>query len=740
MGRQVRKRTRSLSSRKTKAIQEIVAQTLVHLRAGEMASARTSLTHHPEMVREHDFACYLAGLIHANLGECGEALSYYERAVALQKGYAEAHYGRALMLQQMGRTGEALAAYDDVLLHGTATAGLLHNRGAALQQLGRNAEALAGYADALVLAPAYIPALTARAQLLEELGRHDEALTAYADLLKASPEDATVWHNCAVILAAQGEAAAAFDGYMKALELRPDYAKALYGAASALQQLGRQDEALALCTLFLERTSGASQEPPPSGAAGAAPSPAASPEQAPSGAADVEALILQANLLHEAGRMEEALTALDMALRQAPEDARALCNKGVTLHELGRFDEAAACLDAAIAREPDFAGAWLGRGNLELKSARLDEALHCFERALGADPQYAKAACGKALVLREMGRFHEAAAGFEQSLALKPDLADARANYSAMQLLLGDFERGWEGYEYRYLHGEKCKAELTLPWPEWSGGPLAGKSIAVLDEAGMGDVLMLARYLPLLARMGAGVTFQCRASMHGVLDALRSCVRLADAGMQGESFDHCIPMFSLPRAFGTRAGTIPASGPYLQPDAARVAKWAERIGAGGFKIGVNWQGNPNPKVDISRSAPLAAFEPLAALKGVRLISLQKHSGLDQIASAEFKVETLGADFDSGPDAFVDTAAAMANLDLIVTVDTSIAHLAGALGRPVWVALKQVPEWRWMLEREDSPWYPSMRLFRQQTRGDWSDVFNRMAREAPAMRERTARSR
>ncbi len=189
-----------------------------------------------------------------------------------------------------------------------------------------------------------------------------------------------------------------------------------------------------------------------------------------------------------------------------------------------------------------------------------------------------------------------------------------------------------------------------------------------------------------------------------------------------EDFDYQVHLFSLPRAFKTRLDSVPASVPYLFADRALAVKWSGRLGSHGFKIGIAWQGNPDPKIDIARSAPLANFAPLAALPDCRLISLQKGHGVEQIADSGLRVETLGDDFDAGPNAFLDTAAVMANLDLIVAVDTSIAHLAGALARPVWIALKHIPEWRWMLGRDDLPWYPTMRLFRQRTIGDWEGVF------------------
>ena len=236
---------------------------------------------------------------------------------------------------------------------------------------------------------------------------------------------------------------------------------------------------------------------------------------------------------------------------------------------------------------------------------------------------------------------------------------------------------------------------------------------------------MLARYFPMLADLGADATVECRPNMHVLLKQVPG-VRLVTKIDPAEHFDYQVHLFSLPRAFKTRSESVPAQVPYVFPDPALTAKWADRLGAKGFKIGIAWQGNPDPKIDIARAAPLASFAPLAALPDCRLISLQKGYGVEQIAASGPPVETLGDDFDAGPHAFLDTVAVMANLDLIVTVDTSIAHLAGAMARPVFVALKHMPEWRWMLGRDDSPWYPTLRQFRQPKPGDWTDPVHRVA--------------
>jgi hypothetical protein len=387
---------------------------------------------------------------------------------------------------------------------------------------------------------------------------------------------------------------------------------------------------------------------------------------------------------------------------------------------------------------PDFAEAALNLGSALMKLDRPEDALAAYGKARALRPDFAAAMCGEGLTLKELGRFDEALSAFDEAARLGD--IDARGNRGCLLLMLGEFEAGWEGYESRWLAGKSLKDALGVRFPEWSGAATPGQRLLIMNDHGLGDTIQFSRYAPMAARAGAEVTFLCPAKLHRMFAAYAG-VRLVAEIDASETFDAQIAVSSLPRAFGTRLETIPAEAPYLEPEEAPRSKWAARIGGQGFKIGVSWQGNPDPRADIGRSAPLAAFAPLAALPDVRLISLQKGAGVEQLSNLPrgMNVEALGEEFDAGPDAFVDTAAAMAHCDLVVTCDTSIAHLAGALGRPVWVALKNVAEWRWLRDRADSPWYPTMRLFRQRARGDWDDVFARMAAEVAALANRSAAS-
>jgi Family of unknown function (DUF6165)/Glycosyltransferase family 9 (heptosyltransferase) len=292
--------------------------------------------------------------------------------------------------------------------------------------------------------------------------------------------------------------------------------------------------------------------------------------------------------------------------------------------------------------------------------------------------------------------------------------------------LKGDLKAGFADFESRWDRSNAPPKSLILDLPEWNGQDLTGKSIIVWDEQGLGDLIQFSRYLLLLVDAGAEVTLLCRKNMHRLLRTLPKPIRLVETLNPKEPFAFQSSLMSLPHRFQTSIDTIPAPIPYLFPEPTLVSKWKAQLGADGFCVGVSWQGNKF--INLQRSIPLECFAPLSAINGIRLIGLMKDQDSLNVKAAggEFTIEGLGLDFDSGTDSFVDCAAVMKNVDLVVTSDTSIAHLAGALGRPVFLALKHIPDWRWLMHRTDCPWYPTMRLFRQPEKGDWTSVFDQIA--------------
>jgi hypothetical protein len=406
---------------------------------------------------------------------------------------------------------------------------------------------------------------------------------------------------------------------------------------------------------------------------------------------------------------------------------------------LDRNEEALAAFRKVVALKPDRTDAHHNSANALMELNRLDEALAACENAIAIDKDYAPALLMRANVLQHMGFTESAFAAYDAAIAAKPDYAEAYYHRGSALLLHGRFTEGWGDFEHRWDVAECNFERPKLRAAEWRGEDLLGRSIAVYSEQGLGDTIQFVRFLPRLVKLGAKVTFLCHPALVRLFDVFAHDIEVIAFCPAERGFDFQCALMSLPERFAITLDDLPGRVPYLFAEGVLIRSWRERIGADGFKIGIAWQGNPNGSIDKGRSVPLEKFQPLAAVPGVRLISLQKTHGLNQLAKLPvgLNVETLDP-FDEGPDGFIDTAAIMASLDLVISSDSALAHLAGALGCPVWVALKHIPDWRFMLGRSDSPWYPMMRLFRQPTRGNWESVFAGMAAALRALPQGGAR--
>jgi Flp pilus assembly protein TadD len=440
-----------------------------------------------------------------------------------------------------------------------------------------------------------------------------------------------------------------------------------------------------------------------------------------------EAHLGRGNTLADMNRPDEAVRSYDRAIALKPNLAEAHNNRGMALHRLGRFEEALESYSRAIGHRPGYALACNNRGMALREIGRLEDALRDCSRAVALNPRFAEAHYNRGNVLKGLTRPDEALQDYDCAIALKPDLAEAHWNKAVCTLLMGRFEEGWRLYERRTRKPE-CAANLVAGQTAWTGTEsLDGKSLYIQAEQGLGDTIQFCRYALLAAEMGREVVLAVQDPLVRLMKSLGRAIHIRELTSGPPAFDYYIPLLSMPLAFHTDADSIPAEIPYLSAEPERIRHWNARIGSEGFRVGICWQGAKGGEVDIGRSLPVRYFEGIASIPGVRLISLQKNAGAEQLLDlpAGMEVETFGDDFDAGPDAFIDTAAIMENLDLVITSDTAVAHLGGALGRPVWVALSYVPDWRWQLDRYDSPWYPTMKLFRQTERGNWRSTFAAM---------------
>ena len=426
----------------------------------------------------------------------------------------------------------------------------------------------------------------------------------------------------------------------------------------------------------------------------------------------------------QAGRNDAAVDLIRRATSLGPNYAEAHNNLGNALRAQGQPDEAIAAYRRAFALNPNLPEVHNNLGNALAEKGQLEEAITAYRQAISLRPEYAEAHYNLGSALKEQGQLDEAIAAYRQAIALKPNLPEAHNNLSLALLARGDFQQGWEEYEWRW----KCKGfppPRNFAQPQWDGGPLEARTLLLHAEQGLGDAIQFIRYLPLVAQRGGRIIIECQAELQRLFQTMAGICQVVAFGQPLPAFDlHC-PLLSLPRVFGTNLANIPHIVPYLSPDPALVDAWSRTLGSpdGRLRVGLAWAGSPRFKGNRARSLNLQQLAPFAAVPGVKFYSLQKGAAGEQAKSPPVGLELV----DLGPDLndFADTAAVMSLMDLIITTDTSVPHLAGAMGRPVWLMLQFAPDWRWLLERQDSPWYPTMRLFRQSRTGDWDGVIMRV---------------
>ena len=429
----------------------------------------------------------------------------------------------------------------------------------------------------------------------------------------------------------------------------------------------------------------------------------------------------RAHALLALGRPLEAVAACRIALRTTSKNAEAYQVLGHAHTDALQPGEALRAYREAARLKPDLPDLFNNLGTALRNIGALEEAEQRLLEAMRRAPGDFGVPLNLSSVLKELGKTADSEALLRDAIRRRPTDPVLLYNMALLLLLTGRDAEAWPGWEQRFA--ARAVPDRGMQQPQWNGEPLNGRTLLVYAEQGLGDTIQFCRFLPGLS---GKIVFEAPPRLRRLLSTLPGGPPMILPGDKVAA-DVVCPLMSIPARTGA---AIPARFPYLSAEPDRVTRWRARIGPGGLKIGIAWQGNPARTEDRGRSIPLREFAPLAAVPGVRLISLQKNDGTQQLEDAP-STETLGPDFDAGPDGFLDTAAAMMGLDIIVTSDTSIAHLAGALGRPVWVALRKVPDWRWQLGRDDSPWYPTMRLFRQTERDEWGPVFAAMAAAAYA---------
>jgi tetratricopeptide (TPR) repeat protein len=638
---------------------------------------------------------------------------------------------------QRKKLPEARKAFENALRLDDTVAASHLGLAAISKEQGCWQEAIHHYRQGLVRDPVNIDGLLALGVLLAEHDQRSEAIEQWRAVVRLNPAHCQAVHNLGVAFAQNGDAEESAQYLRRALELKPDYAEAHYNLANVFnsnEDRGKSAKAL--------------------------------------GAKD----------RHR--KRNEAVEHYLAAVRIRPDYIESYHNLGSVLIDLQRPAEATVWLRQAV-RLCQSAASGNGQKHTLLPSAlnqlglalggaaRYGQAERCFHQALAAKPDMSEVHSNLGNLYQEQGRLPEALASYELAMAHDPQSVSTRWNRSLSLLQSGDFEQGWREYEWRWQR--KQTPARPFSQPRWDGSPQPDRTLLIFIEQGLGDILQFIRFAALARKRVGRVIVECPGFVMpllgrcaGVDEVVAEGRFVSEVAAQGvhtprspgdlaQAFDLQIPLMSLPGVLGTTLATIPNRVPYLFVDEVRVVRWraellksetwrtappappcqgVERMSAPPLRVGVVWQGNPNHRLDRYRSIPLAEFGVLARIAGLQLISLQKGPGAAQLEEARKRFAVLEPPItgEMTAEALLDTAALMKCLDLVISVDTGTAHLAGALGVPIWVPLSAIGEWRWLLHREDSPWYPTMRLFRQKKLGSWRRVFQRMAREVTKIRK------
>jgi len=535
----------------------------------------------------------------------------------------------------------------------------------------------------------------ARAEAFLAAGDIGRAEAICADLLARHPASVPALKTAARAAAAHGRPATACDLLARALAVDPDDPDLLHESGLAQRAAGRPAAAVAAFRLALDR--GPSDRP--------------------------LTLTCLGNVLKALGRWEEAVAAHCEALSLRPSDATVWANLGATKSACGDAAAAVECHEQAVALRPDVADLHCNLGNALLATDRADAAVASYRVALSLAPGHRRARIHLGVALREAGDIEGAIATLREAVRRAPEDADAHWNLALALLAAGRFKEGWAEYEWRArLPGFAMKHP---PGPCWDGSPLDGRTILLHAEQGLGDTIQFLRYLPFVCAAGGTVLLCCQAPLRPLLEQMPGVGALLRPDQPTPAYDVHAPLASLPHLLG---GELPAPVSYLRAEAGRVQRWRQRLDAlPGMRVGVAWQGNPRYRADRRRSIPLAAFLPLMRRPGITLVSLQKGVGTEQLGGLpdDAGIVDFGEELDRDG-AFLDTAALIGGLDLVISSDTAVPHLAGALGAPVWLALGDAPDWRWSRSGETTPWYPTMRLHRRRRDEDWPALFERIA--------------
>jgi len=640
-------------------------------------------------------AIYNKAVVLKGLDRLDDALLCYDKVIELKPDYAEAYSNRGNILEHKTRYADALDDFSKVTeLKAEHPEGYI-NRGRVLWKLKSLEQSLVNYDKAIELEPGFAQAYFGKGVVQGELNKLVDAVKSYDKATYLKHDFSIAFNNLGSVFKKLGNLNQALSNYDRSIYHGVHYAQAYSNRGLVLQKLQRFDEAI---SDFIKAIS-------------------LKPDFA-------EFFYNYGNLLAESGRIEEALNEYGKAIELRIDYADCYTHRSILLQKLNRLHEALASCEMAIEFEPTLAEAYFNRGVISAELKLVDQALNSYGHSVWIKPNYFDAHYNRGVILNNLDRLDESLSCYERAIEIKPDFAQAHWNYALALLLCGDFGRGFKEYEWRWqTKSIRANAgQRAFSQPLWNGKEsLEHKTILLYCEQGLGDTLQFCRYASLVAQLGARVLLEVQEPLVELLEKIEGVFRVLPKGSVLPDFDYQCPLMSLPFAFNTCINTVPSKGPYLSVDKTRLKRWESKLGEKTRpRIGIVWSSVSSFKDDDKRSVTFKEIISCFPVGSFDIICLQKE--VKEQDKAEFESSGLKFYGDELID-FSETAALIECLDLVVGTCTSVPHLSAALGKPTWIMLQKVPDWRWMRNICHSPWYPTVRLYRQQSLADWSEVFN-----------------
>jgi tetratricopeptide (TPR) repeat protein len=667
-------------------------------RKGDLSQAEQIFKKIREKKPNQQDALHFLGLISFLKRDFDLAIAYFQKELEHNPMSTDAYNNLGLSLHGKGEVEKAILAYQSALKYAPNNSLAFYNLANAYKDIHNFDEAIVYYQKSIQQDPQFAEAYSNLGIVYIARGKIDEAVSCYQKALQINPHLAEVYNNLGFALQKKNLIEEAISCYQKALHFNPNLADAYNNLGNIFRTKGSFDKAIQYFQKSIQL------------------SPASS-----------NTYVNLANTYKEINQTEKAIHYYQKAIELNPDLPEAHADLGDILREQGAVDKAIEHFRKALQSNASDPKVLNNYGLALYDKGDPDGAISYYQKAIELEPRLVEAYNNYGLSLLEKGYPDKALDAYQRAITFKPEVPDTHLNMALVLLLKGDFKQGWAEYEWRWKAKAFMSQKFNFNQPQWDGSNISDKTILLHAEQGIGDTIQFVRYVLRVRQLGGKVITACREELKSLLVNDKHFGNVVSFQDPIPDFDvHC-PLLSLPFIFHTAIETIPAEMPYITADTAFINRWRDKIQPdNSFKIGVVWSGNPKYKRDRVRSCSLATFAPLAEYHGITFYSLQKGAGADQAKHPPAGMKLI--DLTDEINDFSDTAALIAHLDLVISVDTAVAHLAGAMGKPVWILLPFVPDWRWMLDRKDSPWYPTMKLFRQPKPGDWNSVIDHMVEE------------